>query len=225
MNAQTRRLVLVFAAVTAVLGLFGAILALALTSFSSGEGSVSARDLILQTSDLPPEFELVEENAFDRAELAAELAAASQVAEAGLLETAQVRYQEPGDDPVIVDSAVYVYENETAAAAAHAFYREPDPDELRPLDMGNGLTGYAFLDSQVVQGIGQDAFLMTGFVDYEDAPVDPARAPRTVWIYFMQRGNARAEVLVVSESIFLAPETAARNQYLRLARPGSIVQP
>jgi hypothetical protein len=46
-----------------------------------------------------------------------------------------------------------------------------------------------------------------------------------VSVFFIRNGSARAEVLVSGESLSLIPESVARNQYLRLERPDSVVEP
>jgi len=203
--------------------LIGAIVGLVVTS-SGGGGSGSVRKLALQPIDLPPEFVLAEERLYSREELMAELSADSQIAEQGLKEAIHLTYVSEEDIP-IVDVFVYAYKDEDAAEAAHTFAREADPDVLRPLDLGSGMRGYAFLDSLVVEGIGDGTFVMTGYVDYDDGDENTVGESLQVQIYFMRSGSARAEVLVAGESIFLDPQTVARNQYLRLERPDVVVAP
>ena len=223
MRTMTRRQVLLIAFVAVVFALIGALVALVLIS-SSGGGSSSVRNLTLQPNDLPPEFVLVDEQLYSREELMAELPAGSQIAQQGLEEAVHLTYESQEDVPV-VDVFVYAYEDEDAAEAAHTFLREPDPDVLRPVDLGSGMRGHAFLDSLVVEGIGDDAFLMTGYVDYDDGDENTVGESLPVRIYFMRSGSARAEVLVAGESMFLNPEAVARNQYLRLEKPEVVVAP
>jgi hypothetical protein len=202
--------------------LAGAIVGLIVTS--GGESSGSVRKLALQPTDLPSEFVLTEEKLYSREELLAELPADSQIAEQGLKEAVHLTYESQEGVPV-VDVFVYAYTDEDAAEAAHTFAGEPNADELRPVDLGRGMRGYAFPDSLVVEGIGGDGFLMTGQVEYDDGNEKSVGDSLQVQIYFMRSGSARAEVLVAGESMFVRPETVARNQYLRLERPDIVVAP
>jgi hypothetical protein len=118
-----------------------------------------------------------------------------------------------------------VYEDEDAAAAAQAFAREPKEDELRPLNLVNGMSGYAVWDALQVEGTGDGAFVMSGIVANDDGDQNTVDDSLDVKIFFMHSGSARAEVLVAGQSMFLEPETAARNQYLRLERPDAVVAP
>ncbi len=218
-----RKHILIFGLAALACILAGAIVGLVVMS-SGGEGAGSVRKLALQSTDLPPQFALTEERLYSRDELMAELSADSQIAEQGLKEAIHLTYESQEDIPV-VDVFVYAYEDEDAAEAAHTFAGEPEADELRPVDLGRGMRGYALLDSLVVEGIGDHAFLMTGYVDYDDGDENTVGDSLTVQIYFMRSGSARAEVLVAGESIFIQPQTVARNQYLRLERPDVVVAP
>ena len=223
MRTMTRRQILLIAYVAVVFALIGAIVGLLVTR--SGDGSSgSVRNLTLQPNDLPPDFVLAEEKLYSREELMAELSADYQIAEQALKEAVHLTY-ESQEGVLVVDVFVYAYEDEDAAEAAHTFARKDDPDVLRPLDLGGGMRGFAFLDSLVVEGIGDDAFLMTGYVDYDDGDENTVGDSLTVHIYFMRSGSARAEVLVAGESMFLNPEAVARNQYLRLEKPEVVVAP
>lgn len=222
MGTLSRKHILIVGLAVLTFVLIGAIVGLVITS--GGDSSGSVRNFALQPIDMPPEFVLAEERLYSREELMAELPAESQIAEGGLKEAVHISYESQEDIP-LVDVFVYAYEDEDAAEAAHNFAREVDPDVLRPLDLGSGMRGYAFLDALVVEGIGDDAFVMTGYVDYDDGDEKTVGESLQVQIYFMRSGSARAEVLVAGESIFLDPQTVARNQYLRLERPDVVVAP
>lgn len=222
MGKLPRKHIVIVGLAALAFALIGAIVALAITS--GGGGSRSVRDFTLQPNDLPPELVLGEERLYSREELMGELSADSQIAEAGLREAVHVTYASEESIP-IVDVFVYAYKDEDAAETAHAFAREVDPDVLRPVDLGGGMRGYAFPDAFVVEGIGDDGFLMSGYVDYDDGDENTVGDSLGVQIYFMRSGRARAEVLVAGETIFLDPQTVARNQYLRLERPNVVVAP
>jgi len=221
MGTLPRKRILIVALAALAFVLAGAIVGLLVTS---SDGGRSVRTLALQPIDLPSEFALNEERLYSRDELMAELPADSQIAEQGLKEAVHLTYESQEGVP-LVDVRVYAYEDDDAAEAAHTFAGEPKADELRPVDLGGGMSGYAFLDSLVVEGIGDDGFLMTGQVEHDDGDENTVGDSLTVQIYFMHSGNARAEVLVAGESIFVQPETVARNQYLRLERPDVVVAP
>ena len=219
MSMHSRKQILILGLGALAFVLAGAITGLVVMSSGGGDAG-SVRDLALQPADLPPEFSLVEETLFSREELMVELPADAQVAEQGLKEAVHLIYESEEGFP-IVDVFVYSYEDEAAAEAAHKSAGQPEEDELRPVDLGDGLTGYAFADGLILEGIGEDAFLMTGYLDRDDEGES-----RDVHIYFMRSGKARAEVLVAGDSIFLQdPATAARSQYLRLERPDLIAAP
>jgi len=222
MGKQPRKHILIVGLAALAFVLIGAIVALVITS--GGGGSRSVRDFTLQPNDLSPELVLVDEKLYSREELMAELSADSQIAEAGLREAVHFTYKSQEGLPM-VDVFVYAYKDEDAAEAAHAFAQEVDPDVLRPVDLGGGMRGYAFPDALVVEGIGDDGFLMSGYVDYDDGDENTVGDSLGVQIYFMRSGRSRAEVLVAGESIFLDPQTVARNQYLRLEGPGVVVAP
>jgi hypothetical protein len=222
MHRLTRRQIFIGGLAVMALAWIGAIVVL--ISSSSGEPSVPVRDLALQPSDLPPEFALAQEQTFSPQELMPRLPATSQVAEQGLNQAVHLTYRSQDQIP-LVDVFVYAYDDAPAAAAAHAFARQSDPDVLRPLDLGNGMTGYAFLDSLVIDGIGDDGFLMTGYVDYDDGDDVSVGDSLQVQIFFMRSGAARAEVLVAGQGIFLDPEAVARDQYVRLRTPVAPAEP
>ncbi len=222
MGTLPRKHILIVGLAAMAFVLIGAIVGLVITSGGGGSGSVQT--LALQPIDLSPEFALAEERLYSREELMPELPAESQIAEEGLKEAVHLTYLSEEDIP-IVDVFVYSYEDEDAAETAHTFARKDDPDVLLPLDLGNGMRGFALLDSLVVEGIGDDGFVMTGFVDYDDGDEKTVGDSLQVQIYFMRSGSARAEVLVAGESIFVQPKSVARNQYLRLERPDVVVAP
>lgn len=214
--------ILIVGLVVLALALTGAFVGL--VTLSGGGSSGSIHELALQPNDLPPEFTDSEEKLHGREELMANLPADSQVAEQGLKEAVQVTYVSQEGSPII-DVFVYSYESDDAAEAAQAFAREPKPDELRPLNLVNGMSGFAFHDALQVEGIGEGAFVMTGAVGNDDGDQNTVDDSLNVKIFFIHSGSTRAELLVAGESIFMDPETAARNQYLRLARPDAVVAP
>jgi hypothetical protein len=183
-------------------------------------GNASVHELALQPVDLPPEFELAEENELRGEELIAQLPAESQVAEKGLTDAVHVTYQ--SRQGPLVDVRVYSYGDADGAKTAQRRARNDNPDALRRVNLSNGMAGSAVNDAQVVQGIGKDAFLMTGIASYDDGNQQTADQSFDVRIYFMRRGSARAELLVAGSSRFLDPDLVARNQYLRLGNPGAV---
>jgi len=229
-----KHIVVGLAALTLVL--IGAIVGLVVTS--GGGASGSARNLTLQPNDLPPDFVLTEEKLYSREELLAKLSADAQAAkewlgelyfdhqatEAGLQEAIHLTYESQEDIP-IVDVFVFAYEDEDAAEAAHSFARASGGDTLRPVDLGSGIRGGVFPDAYVLQGMGDDALLMTGYLEYDDGDENTLTDSLMAQVYFMRSGSARAEVLVAGESIDLDPEGVARNQYLRLESPEAVVAP
>jgi len=223
MDTLKAKPILIIGVAAVALVLIGGIVGLVLTS-SGGDRSGSIQKLALQPNDLPAEFTLSEEKLHSREDIIAKLPAGSQVAEQGLKEAIQRTYVSQEGSPLI-DLYVYAYENEEAAAAAQAFASEPIPDELRPLTLVNGMTGFAVHDALQVEGIGDGAFLMTGWVGHDDGDQNTVDETLNVQIYFMHSGSARAELLVAGDNIFLQPETAARNQYLRLERPDLLFAP
>ena len=223
MDTLPPRRILIVGVVALAFVLIGGIVGLVLT-LSGGDGSGSIQKLALQPNDLPPEFALSEERLYSRDELMAKLPADSQVAERGLKAGIQRTYVSEQGSPII-DVYVYTYEDEDAAAAAQAFAREPKQDELRPLNLVNGMSGYAVWDALEVEGTGDGAFVMSGIVGNDDGDQNTVDDSLDVKIFFMHSGSARAEVLVAGQSMFLEPETAARNQYLRLERPDAVVAP
>src|SRR6266480_861685 len=189
----------------------------------SGSSGGSVRDLTLRPVDVPQDFVLAEERLFKREELLAQLPAESQVAEKGLKEAIQVTYQ--SQQGPLVEVKVYSYKDEDAAKAAHRLARNDNPDVLHPVNLKNGMNGYAFNDAQVIDGTGEDSFLMTGIASHDDSDPQTADQSFDVRIYFMHEGNARAEVLVAGSSMFLDPDVVARDQYLRLGSPDAVIVP
>jgi hypothetical protein len=225
MGRLLRRKILIAALAALAFALIGGTVGLALTS-SGDESPSSVRRLALQPTDLPSDFVLAEEKLFSREDLTAELPADSQIAEQGLKSAVQLTY-EPQEGAPVVDVVVYAYKDDDAAAAAHAFARKTDLDAIRPLDLGDGMHGYMMPvpDTFVPEGMGDDACLMYGSVEYDDGNEQTVGDGLQVQIYFMRRGSARAEVRVAGDRIDLEPEAVARNQYLRLGGPETVVAP
>ena len=223
MRTMTRKQVLLIAFLAVVFVLIGAIVGLVVTSSGGGSSSgnsISVRSLTLQSNDLPPEFVLADEKLYSREELMAELPAESHIAEAGLKEAIHLTYESPGDVPILIDVFVYAYEDKDAAKSAHTYVIESDWMNLllRRLPQGSATQGSTFFGG-MAEGIGEDGYSMAG----EMQPDAGSSVP--VHVYFMRSGNARAEVLVSNESIFISPDRVARNQYLRLERPDAVAAP
>lgn len=221
MGTLPRKHILIVGLAALVFVLIGAIVGLIVTSAGGGR-SGSVRNLTLQPNDLPPEFVLADEKLYSREELMTELPAESQVAEAGLREAIHLTYESQEDIPMVVDVFVYVYQDEASAEEAHGYFLQQEAMDvhklLRRLDGGHDLHALT-LSGGLAEGMGDDAFSMTG----EMEPASGSSVP--VNIYFMRSASARAEVLVAGESIFLDPQTVARNQYLRLEKPDVVVAP
>ena len=218
MGKLPRKQILIVGLAAVAFVLIGAIVGLLVASSGSGS-SGSVRNLTLQPSDLPPEFVLADERLYRWEELMAELPAESQIAEAGVQEAAYVSYELQGDVPMVIDVFVYAYRDEDAAETAHTYLRESDWNQLfRRVNQGSDWRALR-LSGGLVEGMGDDAFAMTG----EMAPDADSSGP--VNVYFLRSGSARAQILVAGESIFLDPQTVARNQYLRLERPEAVVAP
>jgi len=218
MGKLPRKHILIVGLAALVFALVGAIVGLLVAS-SGSESSDSVRNLTLQPNDLPPDFVLADEKLYNREELMAERPAESQIAEAGLQEAIHVSYESPDDVPVVIDVFVYGYEDEAAAETAHTYAVESDWMHLmlRRLDQERDPSSSRFSGS-LADGLGEYAYAMTGELEYDDSSM-------TVNAYLMRSGSARAQIVISGESIFLAPDRVARNQYLRLERPGAVAAP
>jgi hypothetical protein len=225
MNTLPRKHIVIAGLGALALVLVGAIVGLLVTSGGGRPGSV--RDLTLQPTDLPPEFALTEERLYSREELVAELPAEAQAAEEGLKEAVHLTYESQEDIPV-VDVWVYAYGDESAAEAAHVFARRTDLDALRPFELGNGMRGHLMPVPAGLEldGLGDDAALMEGSLDYyDDGDEMTVGDSLTVRVFFIRSGSARAEVRVAGESLLVQADSVARNEYLRLEKSHALAAP
>lgn len=221
MNTLPRKQIVIAALATVAFLLLGAIVGLLIVS-SGNESSDTVRELTLQPNDLPSEFVLTDEKLNSRAELLAELPAESQIAEAGVQAAAHVSYELQGDASMVIDVFVYVYRDEDAAETAHSYLRGAEPERLLRNHLVHRFNEGAephrmTLSGEAGEGMGDDSFSMTGEMEPDAESSLPVNA------YIMRSGAARAEVLVAGLSQLIEdPQTVARNQFLRLARPDAV---
>ena len=122
---------------------------------------------------------------------------------------------------MIIDVFVYAYQDEASAREAHGYiFREDETfNYLFPRVGLDSDPRSLHLSGASTEGLGDDAFAMAGEIEPTLGPAMP------ISIYFMRSGSSRAEVVVLGASINLDHHDAARNQFLRLARPDAVVAP